>query len=64
MRVPVLVLHGDADGVVPYVQGRKLFDAVTGPKQFVTIHGGDHNDAAPRDPGTYWRSIDAFVSGL
>jgi len=51
-RVPTLVVHGDDDHVVPIAQGRALFDAVRGPGRFVTIHGGDHNDAAPSDPTT------------
>lgn len=64
VRAPVLVLHGDADTVIPFEQGRKLFDRIPGPKQFVTIQGGDHNDAAPPEPDTYWRSIDQFVATI
>ena len=60
-RVPALLLHGDADSIIPYELGRELYDAIPGPKQFVTIHGGDHNDPAPRDQATYWRAVDAFV---
>jgi fermentation-respiration switch protein FrsA (DUF1100 family) len=55
--IPVLVVHGDNDHVVPFQQGRALFDRVTGPKQFFTIRGGDHNDAAPRDPEPYWKAV-------
>jgi uncharacterized protein len=55
--IPVLVVHGDNDHVVPFPQGRALFDRVTGPKQFFTIRGGDHNDAAPRDPEPYWKAV-------
>jgi fermentation-respiration switch protein FrsA (DUF1100 family) len=61
---PVLVLHGDHDRIVPIDQGRALFEAVSQPKQFVTIAGGDHNDATPADPVIYWQSVDAFVSRL
>ena len=63
-RVPVLVIHGDADAIVPFQQGRALFELVSEPKQFVTIHGGDHNDAAPADPVIYWQAVDRFVAGL
>ena len=31
---------------------------------FVTIRGGDHNDATPPDPDTYWISIRRFVESL
>jgi uncharacterized protein len=44
---PVLISHGDADEVIPYDHGVALFDAATGPKRFVTIPGGRHNDPPP-----------------
>jgi len=58
------VLHGDRDGVIPFAVGRALFDRLAGPKQFVTIKGGDHNDALPPDPNAYWSAIDAFIASL
>ena len=62
--VRVLVLHGDNDGIVPVEQGRALFDAVPVTKQFVLIHGGDHNDASPAEPGKYWEAVEEFVGRL
>jgi fermentation-respiration switch protein FrsA (DUF1100 family) len=64
VTIPVLVVHGDDDHVVPFAQGRALFDRVTGPKQFFTIRGGDHNDAAPPDPEAYWQTVNRFVEDL
>jgi uncharacterized protein len=58
---PVLVMHGDRDRVVPFALGRELFERIRGPKQFVTIHGGDHNDATPPDEAEYWTAVDAFI---
>jgi len=63
-RSPVLILHGDADRVVPIAQGRALFDHVPEPKQFVTIPGGDHNDVKPSDPAAYWNAVDGFIDSL
>jgi len=62
--VPTLVLHGDADRVVPIGQGRALFEAIAGRKQFVSIRGGDHNDATPADPGIYWGAVSDFLEEL
>jgi uncharacterized protein len=62
VTAPVLVLHGDRDQVIPIANGRRLFDSIAGPKQFVTIHGGDHNDLAPSDPVVYWRAIERFIA--
>lgn len=61
---PVLVVHGDRDRVIPYELGRRLYEGLLGPKQFLTIEGGDHNDPAPEDHTTYWAPIDAFVDGV
>jgi fermentation-respiration switch protein FrsA (DUF1100 family) len=59
---PTLVMHGDVDTVVPFALGRALFDRLAGAKQFVTIHGGDHNDVAPPDAAAYWGAVGAFIS--
>jgi fermentation-respiration switch protein FrsA (DUF1100 family) len=63
IAVPVLVMHGDRDGVIPFPLGRALFEGIPGVKQFVTIQGGDHNDVAPRDPGVYWTAVETFIEG-
>jgi uncharacterized protein len=60
---PALVMHGDRDSVVPFALGRALFARINEPKTFLTIRGGDHNDAASPDPG-YWPQVDHFVAGL
>jgi uncharacterized protein len=63
-NVPVLQLHGDRDSVIPIELGRELFQKITGPKEFVVIPGGDHNDAAPRDADAYWAAIDRFITSV
>ncbi len=42
--MPLLVLHGDADGVIPVAHGQKLFDAAPDPKVMHIYAGGRHND--------------------
>ena len=59
--VPKLVMHGDADSVIPYDQGRALYERIGGPKQFFTMRGADHNNAAPPDERAYWSAIRDFV---
>jgi hypothetical protein len=44
VRAPLLILHGDRDDVVPYEQGRRLFEAANEPKTLYTIRGARHND--------------------
>jgi uncharacterized protein len=64
VSVPVLVMHGDRDSVIPYPLGRALFDRIHGQKTFVTIAGGDHNDVAPIDAQAYWSAVDSFIQPL
>lgn len=41
---PTLVLHGTADGVVPFNEGKKLFDLIGSPKRFIEVQGAGHLD--------------------
>jgi fermentation-respiration switch protein FrsA (DUF1100 family) len=59
---PVLVVHGDADEVIPFDNGQKLFAALAGPKHFVAISGGHHNDLEFVDPRTFWEAFARFVA--
>ena len=64
VKIPTLVMHGDADSVIPYDRGRALYEQIEGPKQFFTISGGDHNDATPRNETLYWETVRTFVDDL
>jgi fermentation-respiration switch protein FrsA (DUF1100 family) len=61
---PVLVMHGNRDSVIPFDRGRELFDALSVPKQFFVIEGGDHNDDVPPAADAYWSTVDGFAYGL
>ena len=58
---PLLASHGDADTIVPYALGRRLFEAANEPKQFITLPGADHNDPMDRE---YYENLTAFLDGL
>ncbi len=45
---PTLISHGDAYRVIPFQHGQRLYEAAPGPKRFVRIINGDHND--PQTP--------------
>lgn len=51
VHMPVLVIHGDADAVIPFAQGERLYAMANEPKHFVRIAGGTHNDLI--DNGLY-----------
>jgi fermentation-respiration switch protein FrsA (DUF1100 family) len=63
VRSPLLVLHGDADTIVPIAHGRALFAAAPEPKTFFTIAGRDHNDTFLAGPD-YWNAWQRFLEGL
>lgn len=42
--VPLLVLHGDADQIVPVELGQALFGKASAPKDMIIYPGGRHND--------------------
>ena len=44
-EIPLLVIHGTADRVVPYYHGRRLLERAVGEKDLWTIDGGRHVEA-------------------
>ena len=44
VRVPKLIIHGEADEIVPISQGRAVFNAAKQPKTFWPIRQAGHND--------------------
>lgn len=56
---PVLFLHSREDAVIPFEEGRRLFDAAPSPKQFVEVSGG-HVYASEKDP-RFFPAIRSFL---
>jgi fermentation-respiration switch protein FrsA (DUF1100 family) len=42
VRMPVLIVHGDADTVIPFEHGQRLYTLANSPKHFVRMPGSDH----------------------
>lgn len=63
IKVPILIFHSRDDEIVPFRQGRRLYEDASEPKEFVQLHGG-HNDAFLVSQEEYMGSIDAFISRL
>jgi pimeloyl-ACP methyl ester carboxylesterase len=61
---PVLVVHGDADTIIPYALGKELFERLDAPKRLVTLRGADHNDLFDARNEGYWTPLRAFIDGL
>lgn len=63
VRAPTLVLHGDADTVIPFQLGRELYEGIAGPKRFVRLPGIDHNVVLRPDDEAYWGPIREWIEG-
>lgn len=58
---PLLQSHGNADSIIPFELGQRLFEAANEPKRFVVLPGRDHNDP---QPASYFDELDAFFDRL
>lgn len=61
LRLPVLIIHGSDDTIIPRSFGYRLFEAANEPKEFYEIPGADHNDTFFVGGNEYLRRIDEFV---
>lgn len=66
VAAPVLIVHGDADEIVPFWMGERLRDAATGARSvaFHRVLGGDHNSSWVTGGEAYWESWRRFLGGL
>jgi pimeloyl-ACP methyl ester carboxylesterase len=62
VKAPLFLLHGTADRVIPYAQGKMLFDDFKGKKEMLTIEGGVHNTLS-EDP-QFWPGVINFLKSL
>jgi alpha-beta hydrolase superfamily lysophospholipase len=59
--VPVLVMHGTRDAVIPYALGKKLFDGLDVPKEMLTANAG-HCEIPLFEAERYYETIVRFVT--
>jgi fermentation-respiration switch protein FrsA (DUF1100 family) len=58
---PKLFVHSKSDEVVPYAQGRRLFEAATEPKAFYEVVGAGHNETSLVGGEAYFDALAVFV---
>lgn len=61
VEVPVLIVHGDADELIPLAMGRRLEAASGGEADLFVVPGGTHNDTWYRGGEAYWRTLESFL---
>jgi fermentation-respiration switch protein FrsA (DUF1100 family) len=62
LAIPILLIHGAHDSIIPIGLGRKLFNAANEPKDFYEIPNADHNDTFFMGGDDYFARIDHFVA--
>lgn len=63
LDVPVWVVHGDRDRVVPVRMGREVFDAAERKGELLIVRGAGHNDVADVGGSSYWAWLARAVAG-
>jgi len=61
IKVPILFIHGDADGLVPFEMMSRLYDKAAAPKEKFVVTGAGHADAKRKDPAVYFDKIFTFL---
>ena len=61
-NVPMLIVHGERDGLIPAAQARLLYELAGGPKYLWICPGAKHNQAVAVQPAQYGRYSVGFFS--
>ena len=61
VHAPLLFLHSPEDAVVPFGEGRRLYEAAHPPKRLVEVRGG-HIHANDVDGAAFFGAIDTFLA--
>ena len=62
--VPLLVVHGTRDEVVPVSQGLQLYEAAAHPKTLFEVKSGRHGTALSNGNGEYRKKMIAWLDGV
>ena len=64
IEVPILLIHGTEDEVVPTVMSEELYNAASLSKQLYLVAGAGHNNVAKVGGETYLKIISHFVESV
>lgn len=64
LSVPILLIHGTRDSVIPVWHGKKIFNAATSPKQAYWVEGASHNDVLFTAQMEYFKVLQQFATSL
>lgn len=62
LHIPLLIIHGEFDQLIPLQQGKELYEKAGGRnKRMVVIRGGGHNDLLLVGQEEYFKALEEFV---
>ena len=61
VKVPVLVIHGSQDEIIPVDMGRRVYEAAPEPKELYIIPGAHHNDTYLVGGTAYFERLRTFI---
>jgi abhydrolase domain-containing protein 17 len=64
VHCPVLVMHGTADGLIPYFHGEALYARANEPKFFLRVYRAGHYQVPERGKGDYWRAVQQLADSV
>ena len=59
--VPVLVMHGRRDEVIPFVLGKQLYDGLTVPKEMLVSERANHSEIPENEGERYYEAVTRFA---
>ena len=62
--LPILLIHGEADGFVPCEMSREIAAACASKAQLETFPGADHGVSYLSDPERYGRIVKEFLESI
>jgi hypothetical protein len=61
VHIPLLVIHGALDEIIPFELGQRVFEAANTPKSFYAVAGADHNNVYVVGGTAYYERLKRFV---
>lgn len=63
-RIPVLMIHGDADTFVPVSMCHEIYNNCIAPKKKLIVKGASHAESYYKDTVAYEEALDVFTKGV
>lgn len=64
IQVPVLIIHGTQDEVIPFAHGQALWETANPPQYHFWVENANHNDVPWIDSETYVKQLEEFARSL